>query len=430
MSTIRNALLERAVDLRRDVLRDLHDLELISAPGRGVTRLGYTTWDSNARTWFEERAATAGLHFRVDRYGNTYGATPAAATSRSVLVGSHLDSVFNAGPYDGALGVVASLHLAAESWREDPGVALTVVSFACEESTQFGFGSIGSHALAGVLDGDALAALRNRDGASLGSLLSQAGLADLPDESGQLANRYSCFVELHIDQGTLLTNAGARVGLVTQIAGIVRLQVAFEGEASHSGARRRSDRRDAVVAAARFITDINDHWARVDPAGTRVQLTVGQMNVHPNSPNTVPGRAVLIVDIRSGSDDALDGFTEDIKHIASTSASSVGVEMSELEHTMPLKMDPGVMEVLATAADELGIETHPCISLAGHDAQIVGRVIPTAMLLLANPSGLSHSPAESVDHEAIAEALAICLLALPRLSRSVAGWDATLARGA
>jgi hydantoinase/carbamoylase family amidase len=420
-------LRETAAEISGRTLRALDELALLSATDVGVTRLGYSAEDFEAKEWFRAKCEASGLEFEMDRIGNCFAWTPKARTRRPVMMGSHLDSVIVGGRYDGTLGVVLGLELAAHFAASDRKIPMCVVNFACEESTRFGFGPVGSRALFGELQRDAFRDLIDRDGESLEEVLQRTGLtnrrvaADL-----ETAVRQSCaYLEVHIDQGTALTVADVPLGIVTTIAGIGRTSVRFAGLAAHSGAQYHGDRRDALLAASDFVTAADAIWSELEDPAHTLAVTIGQFNVHPNSPNTVPGRVDLILDVRSDTPAVIDSATTAL----CSRASELGTRRSVDVHTeaiglgAPVCMDArmiGLLEERARAGKKTAAKI---VSLSGHDAMVVGALMPAGMILLRNPSGISHSPEESVDEQSVELCCELLLDALPRMWETFAAAD-------
>ena len=398
-----------AVDIRQDargdaarVERDLETLAAISDPGPGVTRVAYTAPDGEGRAWFERRCVSLGLRFEVDRFGNCFGWASGCEARPAVLVGSHLDSVREGGAYDGVLGVLVGFEVARAALARDPGAPVAVVSFACEESSRFGIGAIGSRLLFGDLD-DAV----DLDGNALGDVLVAAGLDPAASSSFDVA-RIGCFVELHIDQGSSLAD-GSDVGIVSAIAGCVRIKLGFTGEAAHSGAHSRARRRNALLGAARFIAAAEDLWTEIEARDEIATITVGWISNEPNAPNSVAGQTDVVVDLRAPDPDVLRAAHGELVRRAQAigAAAALDVTVDTLGFIEPVAMAPTLVERLEREAREQGIGHRLLPSLAGHDAEIVGRRIPTVMLFVANPNEVSHSPEEAMDPQSLAHALAL-----------------------
>ena len=405
----------------RRVKDDLEELAAISAPGPGTSRLAYGPEDAEARHWFKDRCDRYGLSFQADEVGNCFASMPGSQSARSLLMGSHLDSVPGGGRYDGTVGVVFGLEMARFFYERDRSLPLVVASFACEESTRFGFGTLGSRFLIGDLSMDSFSIVTDRYGQTLDAVLANSGIDELKPSPITFPDTFGSYLEVHIDQGTLLTSVGARIGIVSTIAGVHRTEFRWLGETAHSGARWRDDRRDALLAASSFIVGLNKWWRAVDPKGTRLQLTVGSFSVHPNSPNTVPGEVTMIVDLRSTEATVMDQSFAHLRQQAESVGSGHGVtvEIRDLGRSEPRVMDNEVIGVLEASAGRVGVEAPSCISLAGHDALVIGRRLQTGMLLLANPTGISHAPTESVDDDALFECALVVLEALPALAEAL-----------
>lgn len=408
-----------AARITERILGDLDEVGVISAAGTGdgVTRVAYTPEDAAARRWFRDRCRRYGLRFEVDRIGNCYGWSPSADTASAVplLLGSHLDSVPNAGRFDGTVGVMVGLEVARYVVEQGLAMPLVAANFACEESTRFGFGTVGSKWLSGALDIDARPPMLDRGGVPLPDVLARARIYEFGPAAHRAVDDFAGMIEVHIDQGTLMTSMGIKVGVVSSIAGLARTELSWIGEASHSGARWREDRRDALLAAAAFVVEANAWWSCVDPAGRRLQLTVGSLQVVPNSPNTVPGLVRLIVDTRSSEATLLDEAVAMVQELARNIGRRHDVEVNSqmLGRSDPLAMDPALSARLTGSAGRLGIHAPSVLSLAGHDALVLGRRIPAAMLLVANPSGVSHAASEGLDREGLSAAVEILVEALP-----------------
>jgi hydantoinase/carbamoylase family amidase len=404
----------------RAVLEDLAELSQISAAGSGVNRLAFTEHDADGREWFQARCDRLGLRFVCDPVGNCFG-WPRQSERPPVLLGSHLDSVFDAGRFDGTTGVVVGFEVARRLLASDPQFPIAVVSFACEESTRFGMGTVGSRYLLGELTPDALERLRDRDGHTLQSLLGAAGLGTgTPLEVGD--QFISCFIEVHVDQGPWLTRIGATLGLVTFITGVRRLRLHWQGEASHSGAQSHAGRKDAFLGAADFTLRADALWTEIDATDTHTfAITVGQVHVLPNSPNTVPGEVQMIVDVRSADSTRLELAVREVTDLARQVASEHGLGLTTdvVGDSPPVAMDELLRADLAKAAERLAVPMPDIVSLSGHDAMVIGRRFPAAMLLVANPSGLSHSPDEAIDEMGLSQAVEVLVSALPDLAEAI-----------
>lgn len=407
---VEGTAVEVANTVRARILTDLTTLAEYSEEGPGVTRLAYSREDAQGREWFARRCEEAGLRFEIDDVGNCFGWSPGAGEG-ALLLGSHLDSVINGGRYDGALGVATAFAIVEAVLQAEPTAGLGVVAFACEESTRFGIGTLGSRAYVGELSPDDRRELRDLRDDTFAAVLARAGLGRGVVER----ERLRAFIEVHVDQGSTLSSAGTGVGIAEYIAGSARVEVIWKGTASHSGGRRRDERRDALLAAAEFTLSVDRLWA--DLTGeTFLAITIGRLEVEPNSPNTVAGKVRMIVDVRSGDADLLAAVLERLDAIARDVARIRRTEVAtrRLGFELPVALDGGLIDTLAAAADDERLPVIRMPSHGGHDAAILAERIPAALVFVANPSGLSHSPEEALSVEGLRDAVRLLLRAIPR----------------
>ncbi len=352
-----------------------------------------------------EWMSNCGMEVRVDGVGNLCGRYPAGDAGAAVLcIGSHLDTVPRAGAFDGILGVVMGVMLIELLQGRRLPFAIEVVGFSEEEGVRFGFPFLGSRAFIGELD-RALLLTRDRDGVSAADAIRAFGL----DGAMQHAEHAQAYLEFHIEQGPVLESLGLPVGAVVAIAGQTRMQLTFEGRAGHAGTTPMALRRDALACAAEWIGDVERYAA----ANIGMVATVGRMEVLPGAPNVIPGKAILTLDIRHEEDSIREHGVEHLLTRAYQIARPRGIhvtsEMVSSQASVP--MDSGLTQMLAEAA---GHTVHRMVSGAGHDAMIMARKMPAAMLFLRSPGGLSHHPGESVLAEDVAAALAVGLKFLDR----------------
>ena len=362
------------------------------------------------RRWME----AASLRCRLDPAGNLIGRletqlSNGEARRRVLLLGSHLDTVVNAGKYDGVLGVmlgVAVAELIAESKAELP-FALDVIGFSEEEGVRYQTPYIGSRAMIGDLPAELLAKT-DSDGVSMAEALKSFGA----DPARMAEAKYDpreviAYIEPHIEQGPVLELEKLPVGIVTGIAGQTRAQFQFIGTAGHAGTVPMNARHDALVAAVRLVT------AAREIAGRRegVVATVGQLTVSPNVANVIPGEVNLRLDVRHLDDDARDATFREITHQAAVIAEAEEVEFDMLwSQTQPsVKCQAEMIDQLERSVVEAGIQPFRLPSGAGHDAAIMAKRFPTAMLFIRCAGGLSHHPDESVSEADVATALDILL---------------------
>jgi len=352
------------------------------------------------RSWME----AAGMTVRRDAIGNVIGRLGDPGR-RTLLIGSHLDTVRDAGRYDGMLGVlvaIACLERLRDEERSLP-YAVEVLAFADEEGVRFGTGYLASSVVAGCFDA---ADLERRDGE--GVILSDALRAFGGDPDGLLGARRDPtdligYYEVHIEQGPVLEGDGAPLGVVTAIAGQTGGQVVFTGEAGHAGTVPMALRRDALGAAAEFVSAL-EALAR-DRDG--VVATVGTVEVEPGARNVIPGRVVLSLDVRHPLDSVRESILTRLRERAGAVAGArgVGVEWQLGKGVGAVETSARLTELLAEAVSMSG---HPVVRLpsgAGHDAVMLSRIAPIAMLFVRCAGGVSHNPAESVTVEDVAAAI-------------------------
>jgi beta-ureidopropionase / N-carbamoyl-L-amino-acid hydrolase len=371
---------------------DFDALAAIGAtPDGGVERPSLGEAHLAARRWFLERAAAAGLETRVDAAGN-HSAT-LRGPGPTILLGSHLDSVPNGGRYDGALGVVAALHvlLAVQASDVELPVTLEAIDFTDEEGTLVGL--LGSEALAGTLDVASLQAPRGGRDALLAGLdragLRENELARARREPDELA----AYLELHIEQGPVLERAGAQIGVVTSIVGARSFSLVFRGEAGHAGTTPMAARRDAGLAAAAFALAAERLVSRDFPGCV---ATVGDLRLEPGAYNVVPGVARLALEFRATEQSSLDALEAALLPLARDEAATRGVEVdaAPVGRWEPTPLDAGVADAIEQAARGLGLRSLRLHSGAGHDAQALAAITRAGMVFVPSIGGASHDPRE------------------------------------
>ncbi len=372
----------------------LAGLEGIGTGPTGVNRLAWTEEDAATRNWFERQAADIGLWVERDPAGNLWACPDQDPPWWGI--GSHLDSVRGGGPFDGPLGVACAFEIAATV--EQP---VAVLSFADEEGARWGTPTFGSKALVGRLDLPAVLARRDDAGGALGEAMRAAGVdPDRIVSATEWLERLSGFVEIHIDQTTDLARAGEAVGLVSALAARTRLQVTLRGRADHAGTTPRSERRDALSAAARLIVGAED-LAADDGGSPRVTVTTSRILATPNAPTTIAAEVRLWIDARSAAGfPAIDAWRAQLDELAAELSARTGVriEIAVASRSDAREFSPSLRAELARAAEQVvGHAVPGIVCFAGHDAGVLAERLPAAMLLVRNETGVSHSPAEDVN---------------------------------
>jgi beta-ureidopropionase / N-carbamoyl-L-amino-acid hydrolase len=371
-----------------ELLQQLDTLGRIGAgPDGGVNRLAFSPADQAGRAWIAEQMGTAGLAPVHDGAGNVIGRRPGKEPHLPpIVIGSHTDSVPNGGRFDGALGVLAAC--AVVRTLRDAGLtlrhALEVIDFAGEEATIPG-GTFGSRAMAGLLP-DALLAAPAWNDRPVAELLRTAGLdptaiARVMRRPGELA----AYLELHIEQGSILDTGGETIGVVEGIVGIRRYQASFVGRPNHAGTTPMADRQDALVLAAPFIGAVQKTAIAHAVVGT-----VGTVHIQPNAPNVIPGRVDLGLELRG-----LDGATLDAAaRTLATLAASMGGTLSETSRKEPVLCDRRIIDAIEMSCARLGLTHRRLPSGAGHDAMCIAALAPVGMIFVPSTGGISHAPDE------------------------------------
>ncbi|MEV1285555.1 allantoate amidohydrolase [Micromonospora sp. NPDC049679] len=383
-------------------------------PGSGgYLRYAWTEPERQLRAWFHTQADRRGMSVREDGNGNLFAwlGDPGRGDPErgdAVLTGSHFDSVPQGGGYDGPLGIVSAF-LAVDELRArgvEPRRPLGVVAFAEEEGARFGVPCLGSRLLTGALDPGRAAALTDRDGITLGEALGARPAGADPE----LLARIGTFVELHVEQGRALAELAAPIGVASAIWPHGRWRLDFSGEGNHAGTTRMADRHDPMLTYAYTVLAANKE-ARLRGG----HATMGRVAVEPNATNAIPSLVRGWLDVRAADAATLDGLIEAVAARAADRAAGDGTAVRLTEESMSpiVEFHGGLTARICTRlATQTGVRVPVLPTGAGHDAGVLSGHVPTAMLFVRNPTGVSHSPAEAAtdaDCEAGIAALATVL---------------------
>jgi N-carbamoyl-L-amino-acid hydrolase len=360
----------------------------------GYRRHAWTSADADCRAWFEGQAGKRGLTYEVDRNGNQWAWYGDPEGEGAIVTGSHLDSVPDGGAYDGPLGVISSFAaldaLLARGVRPERPIALT--NFVDEEGARFGVACVGSRLTSGVLTPDQAYRLRDADGVWLPDAMSEAGYDPtvIGKDEERLA-RINAYVELHVEQGRHLADTPHPVGVASSIWPHGRWRFDFHGEANHAGTTRLEDRRDPMLTYANTVLA-----ARKKARLAGALATFGKVSVEPNGTNAIASLVRGWLDSRAADEATLTALVDEISALARERAERDGVraEIIRESYTPVVDFDAPLRDQLAAV---LGPDTPVLPTGAGHDAGILSAVVPTAMLFVRNPTGVSHSPAESAE---------------------------------
>jgi allantoate deiminase len=345
-----------------------------------------------------------GMTVAVDAAGNLRGVYPGAEPNAPrLLLGSHLDTVPNAGPYDGILGVIIAIALLEGLNGLRLSFAVEVLGFSEEEGVRFGVPFIGSRALVGRLD-DELLNRRDPQGISVRSAIREFGLDESKIPHAAVKDDVLGYVEFHIEQGPQLEHLGKPLAVVEAIAGQSRLEFAFVGQANHAGTTPMNLRRDAMAGAAEWIAAVES----VAHEAPGLVATVGAITAKPGAANAIAGEVRVSLDVRHALDEVRAEAVQKLTRQAAETAKRRGLsaQSKTLLDQPAVAMNPFLVGQIVEAMRATGCEPHRMVSGAGHDAMILAERVPAAMIFLRTPSGVSHHPAEAVLPEDVAKALA------------------------
>jgi allantoate deiminase len=384
-------------------------------PAGGIVRHVYDPSWLQARNQLEDWMRAAGLATRVDAVGNLFGRLE-GASERTVMSGSHIDTVKLGGRYDGALGVLSAFAAlkALKKAGQMTTKSLEVVALCEEEDSRFHANFWGTRGILGLIEPHELETLRDEDGISI----SQAMRAvDLSPEAYHEAIRHDvdAFVELHIEQGRILYDEKRPLGIVDTITGLYRFRVTVEGRTDHAGTTPMDLRQDALQAAAEMVREMT---TMVERAGRPAVVTNGWWDVQPGAWNIVPGLVHFSVDLRHPNEVVKQELAQAVRACGEKIAARRGVTVQyELaSDILPKDMDAAVKMHLQAAADACGVPWLPMVSGAGHDSQVMATGIPTAMLFVPSQDGRSHSRFEYTSPEDAARGATVLATALQRLA--------------
>lgn len=365
-----------------------------ATPDGGLSRPALSAADCEIRDWFQEQVMQHGLRYVIDGAGNQSAILESShADAKTLLIGSHLDSVPNGGRFDGALGVIAALEVALtlKDAVHDLPVHLEVINFTDEEGTLAGL--LGSSAMTGQLTE---AALQHPRG---GREAFEAGCArvGITPETMLAAQRdpdtLAGYIEVHIEQGTRLEDAGINIGVVNSVVGIRSLWLTFEGEAAHAGTMPMDKRKDAYWGAADFALQARDAIMADFHPGV---VNFGDLTLAPRAFNIVPDKAKLAVEFRHGDAAQLDAMEQTLLELAQSTAEKLGLGLAitRMHDIDPAPMAPDFIAAVETACERLGLSHTQLLSFAGHDAQALAQVTKSVMYFVPSVAGISHNPRE------------------------------------
>lgn len=388
-------MIRQSIDPER-LLGRLGELGTLGRDAAGhLTRLAASDADRLGRDrltgWFRE----AELEVAVDRIGNIFGiwsASDVDPATRPLMLGSHIDTVINAGKLDGCYGVLAGLEViqTLKSAGFTPVRPIVVAAFTNEEGVRYAPDMLGSLVYCGGLDLETALGTVGTDGSVLGTELARIGYAG-DHEPGFM--KPHAYIELHIEQGPVLEREDVPIGAVENLQGISWQKITMDGDANHAGTTPISMRRDAGLAAARVVTFLRE---RAKASNTPTVATVGCMAFEPNAINVIPSRAVFTVDLRDPDEGRLQAEEAALATYLEQVATEEGVTITteRLARFEPVSFDPSIVAAIEAAARARGLRSRRMTSGAGHDAQMIARIAPAAMIFVPSIGGISHNPRE------------------------------------
>jgi ureidoglycolate amidohydrolase len=367
--------------------------------GTSVTRIVFSADDLRARAWLKDLAAAEGFEVRDDAAGNIFirwtGTEPQLP---AVATGSHTDAIPHAGMYDGTVGVLGGLEAMRALKRSGlrPRRSIELVMFTSEEPTRFGIGCLGSRLISGTLDPIRADAMMDKDEATLAAVRTAAGFNG-PLSSVRLPpDYYHAWLELHIEQGSLLERDSIPLGIVTSIAAPAGYRFTITGFGGHAGALLMPDRKDALCAAAEFILSVERHALATGAIDT--VATVGTCEVHPGAVNSVPSRVVLQLDIRDTDPARRESVMQSVRLDCEQLRQRRKVTITEelINADVPAQSSPDIIKLLEALCAEQDIPYKKMVSRAYHDSLFMARIAPIAMIFIPCRNGVSHRPDEYV----------------------------------
>ncbi|MUV36705.1 Beta-ureidopropionase [Lentibacillus sp. JNUCC-1] len=367
---------------------------------KGFTRHGYSKEESISIEMFKQISKELGLSIREDLAGNVIarweGTTPDLP---AVATGSHLDTVTNGGGYDGLAGVLCALGAVKQlkDHRFQPNYPIEVIVFRSEESARFGISTLGSKAMSGLHTSE-IGSVVDQQGVSIKEAVTQCGFdwnafSDAERDMEELKS----FVELHIEQGMLIENAGKDIGIVEGIATPIRLVITAEGQAGHTGTTPMDHRQDALVAISPLVQFVHDYAKQCNRHETiPVVATVSMLSLEPNAMNVIPGKVEMGIDIRSVNDDLKEHVATAIKRecLELSRVHDVEIHVEERVNNASIFLGRDISRKLHKAGELAGLTIHPMHSGAGHDVMNMAVKWPAGLIFIPCKNGISHHPAE------------------------------------
>lgn len=364
----------------------------------GITRVAYTNLEQTCTHAFLRMCKDENLQVKIDACGNLIARRAGKINELPpVVMGSHLDTVYQGGKYDGTVGVTAALEVVKRlnEKKIETDHPLEIISFACEESSRFGVSTVGSKAMAGLIDKEAYRHLKDRDGVTMEEAFALCALDfDSIDEASRTNEQFKVFLELHIEQGPVLVNNQKQIGIVTGVAAPARFILNIIGKASHSGTTPMKMRKDALLGAAEIALQLEKK--AIEESEFETVATVGVLDIPSSAMNIVPGEVEIQIDIRSTS---VESRQRVIDHLFRTieeleERRSLQIDREQLSMEAPVSLSADVVTTLTAICEEQQLPHQIMQSGAGHDAMNMTRLGPVGLIFVPSVNGLSHHPDE------------------------------------
>lgn len=373
------------------------DLATLTSIDGELTRLAFSEQDIKARDYVINLCKRYALSVKIDPIGNVFIRKQGQDNNLpAVAFGSHIDTVVNAGKFDGTLGTIAGLETLFQLCEQNiqTRYPLELIIFTCEESSRFNYATLGSKVMCGVADQEALSKLKDKQGLGVEQALKDIGLDfNKVNQAKRSGSEFKCFLELHIEQGPRLENEQKTIGIVTDIAAPIRAIVKIKGQADHSGATAMHYRHDALLGAAELALELEQAAIQ---AGHSTVATAGNLTAKPGVMNVVPGYAELLVDIRGIHTEARESvfiaLQNKIKEVEQKRG--LEIELQLISKDQPIVLPTEMVEHLIQVTESLGYSYEIMPSGAGHDAMHMATLCPTGMLFVPSHLGISHNPLE------------------------------------
>ena len=390
---------------------------------KGITRIAYTNEEQTCTHAFMRMCKAENLDIRMDPCGNVIARREGRIKGLPpVVMGSHLDSVYQGGKYDGVVGVTAALEVIKRLNEKGIGTEhpIEVISFACEESSRFGVSTVGSKAMAGLIDKEKYRHLKDRDGVTMEKAFSLCALDfNNIDEASRTNEEFKAFFELHVEQGPVLINNKKKIGIVTGIAAPVRLLLNIIGRPSHTGTTPMNMRKDALLGASEIALELEKAAKSELNHGT--VATVGVMDIQPGAMNVIPGEVEMKIDIRSTSIESRERVLDKLYKATRSVEKNrqLDIQSTEISSEKPVLLSSELIDALTSICEDRNLSYQLMQSGAGHDAMNMTRLCPVGLIFVPSVDGLSHHPNEYTELDEIIKGIDLLEEAILRYAKIV-----------